>query len=85
MQGKECASAAINRLKALNRRTVEVIAAKLYFFYSYVYELTDSLLDIRGWVFDILNFKQESMQLRLNTISSQLYLKFARLLCILCH
>ena len=52
MQGKECASAAINRLKTLNRRTVDVIAAKLYFFYSYIYELTDSLLDIRGWVFN---------------------------------
>ena len=50
MQGKECASMAINRLKTLTKRTVDVIAAKLYFFYSYVYELTDSLLEIRGCV-----------------------------------
>lgn len=45
---KACASAAIGRLKNLNRRTVDVIAARLYFYYSYSYELTDSLVEIRG-------------------------------------
>ncbi|KAJ0451047.1 putative 26S proteasome non-ATPase regulatory subunit 3 [Helianthus annuus] len=45
---KACSSASIARLKNLNRRTVDVLASRLYFFYSLSYELTDELSDIRG-------------------------------------
>ncbi|XP_044346196.1 probable 26S proteasome non-ATPase regulatory subunit 3 [Triticum aestivum] len=45
---KACASASIARLKNLNRRTVDVLASRLYSYYSYVHELTNSLAEIRG-------------------------------------
>ncbi|KAH1214702.1 putative 26S proteasome non-ATPase regulatory subunit 3 [Glycine max] len=45
---KACSSASIVRLKSLNRRTVDVIASRLYFYYSYSYELTGNLAEIRG-------------------------------------
>ncbi|GKD96357.1 probable 26S proteasome non-ATPase regulatory subunit 3, partial [Tanacetum coccineum] len=45
---KACSSASIARLKNLNRRTVDVLASRLYFYYSLSYELTDSLSEIRG-------------------------------------
>uniref|UniRef100_J3MV32 PCI domain-containing protein n=1 Tax=Oryza brachyantha TaxID=4533 RepID=J3MV32_ORYBR len=45
---KACANASIARLKNLNRRTVDVLASRLYFYYSYVHELTNSLAEIRG-------------------------------------
>jgi len=32
----------------MNRRTVDVLASRLYFYYSYSYELTNSLAEIRG-------------------------------------
>ncbi|XP_021902636.1 probable 26S proteasome non-ATPase regulatory subunit 3 [Carica papaya] len=47
-EAKACSSASIVRLKNLNRRTVDVIAARLYFYYSYSYELTGDLSEIRG-------------------------------------
>lgn len=47
-QAKACASASINRLRIVNRRTVDVLASRLYFYYSYCYEITDSLAEIRG-------------------------------------
>ncbi|XP_078448250.1 putative 26S proteasome non-ATPase regulatory subunit 3 [Wolffia australiana] len=47
-EAKACSSASITRLKALNRRTVDVLAARLYFYYSFSYELTNSLAEIRG-------------------------------------
>ncbi|KAG9457722.1 hypothetical protein H6P81_002230 [Aristolochia fimbriata] len=47
-EAKVCASASINRVKSVNRRTVDVLASRLYFYYSYVHELTDSLAEIRG-------------------------------------
>ncbi|KAL5682292.1 hypothetical protein ACJX0J_008677, partial [Zea mays] len=47
-EAKVCASVSIARLKNLNRRTVDVLASRLYFYYSYVYELTNSLAEIRG-------------------------------------
>ncbi|KAG6534303.1 hypothetical protein ZIOFF_008189 [Zingiber officinale] len=43
-----CSSASIARLRNINRRTVDVIAARLYFYYSFAYELTNSLAEIRG-------------------------------------
>lgn len=47
-QAKSCSSASIVRLKNLNRRTVDVLAARLFFYYSYSYELTGDLAEIRG-------------------------------------
>ncbi|KAI5391909.1 26S proteasome non-ATPase regulatory subunit 3 A, variant 2, partial [Lathyrus oleraceus] len=50
-EAKACSSASIDRLKNLNRRTVDVIASRLYFYYSYSYELTGDLAEIRGNLF----------------------------------
>lgn len=50
LQAKACASAGIARLKNLNRRTLDVLASRLYFYYSLSYELTGDLAEIRGWV-----------------------------------
>ncbi|TKY57605.1 26S proteasome non-ATPase regulatory subunit 3 [Spatholobus suberectus] len=43
---KACSLASIVRLKSLNRRTVDVIASRLYVYYSYSYELTGDLAEI---------------------------------------
>lgn len=53
-QAKACSSASIARLKTVNRRTVDVLASRLYFYYSLCYELTGDLAEIRGWV-SVLN------------------------------
>ncbi|CAM8987245.1 unnamed protein product [Rhodiola kirilowii] len=47
-EAKACASASIARLKNLNRRTVDVLASRIYFYYSLTYELTGDLAEIRG-------------------------------------
>ncbi|XP_010266036.1 PREDICTED: probable 26S proteasome non-ATPase regulatory subunit 3 [Nelumbo nucifera] len=47
-EAKSCSSASIARLKNLNRRTVDVLASRLYFYYSFSYELTGDLAEIRG-------------------------------------
>ncbi|KAI9180629.1 hypothetical protein LWI28_006804 [Acer negundo] len=47
-EAKACSSACIARLKIINRRTVDVLAARLYFYYSLCYELTGDLSEIRG-------------------------------------
>ncbi|KAK3120573.1 hypothetical protein QOZ80_9AG0690130 [Eleusine coracana subsp. coracana] len=47
-QAKACANASIARLKNLNSGTVDVLASRLYIYYSYVYELTNTLAEIRG-------------------------------------
>ncbi|KAI8025989.1 putative 26S proteasome non-ATPase regulatory subunit 3 [Camellia lanceoleosa] len=47
-EAKACSSASIARLKNLNRRTIDVLAARLYFYYSLSYELTGDLAEIRG-------------------------------------
>eukprot|EP00262_Sarcandra_glabra_P015022 TRINITY_DN454_c0_g1_i1.p1 TRINITY_DN454_c0_g1~~TRINITY_DN454_c0_g1_i1.p1 ORF type:complete len:482 (+),score=57.73 TRINITY_DN454_c0_g1_i1:2-1447(+) len=47
-EAKACSSAGIARLKFMNRRTVDVLASRLYFYYSYSYELTGDLVEIRG-------------------------------------
>ncbi|KAK8643020.1 hypothetical protein V6N13_012337 [Hibiscus sabdariffa] len=46
-EAKACSSSSINRLKSLNR-TVGILVSKLYFYYSYSYELTGDLAKIRG-------------------------------------
>ncbi|KAK2665610.1 hypothetical protein Ddye_004184 [Dipteronia dyeriana] len=47
-EAKACSSVCIARLKIINRRTVDVLAARLYFYYSLCYELTGDLAEIRG-------------------------------------
>ncbi|XP_057966438.1 probable 26S proteasome non-ATPase regulatory subunit 3 [Malania oleifera] len=47
-EAKSCSSTCIARLKSLNRRTVDVLASKIYFYYSLSYELTGDLAEIRG-------------------------------------
>lgn len=39
----------MQRLAEFNRRTLDVIAARLYFYYSLAYELTGELASIRRW------------------------------------
>ncbi|CAN7059071.1 unnamed protein product [Brassica oleracea var. botrytis] len=46
-EAKACSSASIARLKNLNRRTIDVIASRLYFYYSLSYEQTGDLAEIR--------------------------------------
>ncbi|CAI9281686.1 unnamed protein product [Lactuca saligna] len=48
MHATSCSSTSITRLKNLNRRTVNVLASKLYFYYFVSYELTNDLSEIRG-------------------------------------
>ncbi|XP_039003242.1 26S proteasome non-ATPase regulatory subunit 3 homolog A-like [Hibiscus syriacus] len=45
---KACSLACINRLNSLNRRNMDILASRLYFYYSYSYELTGDLAEIRG-------------------------------------
>ncbi|KAF9676181.1 hypothetical protein SADUNF_Sadunf09G0111600 [Salix dunnii] len=47
-EAKACSSASIARLKNLNKRTVDVLASRLYSYYSLSYELTGDLAEIRG-------------------------------------
>ncbi|PHT97854.1 putative 26S proteasome non-ATPase regulatory subunit 3 [Capsicum chinense] len=47
-EAKACSSASIARLKTVNRRTVDVLASRLYYYYSLCYELTGDLAEIRG-------------------------------------
>ncbi|KAM7479463.1 hypothetical protein LguiA_027676 [Lonicera macranthoides] len=47
-EAKACSSSSIARLKNLNKRTVDVLASRLYFYYSLSYELTGDLAEIRG-------------------------------------
>ncbi|KAK9165074.1 hypothetical protein Scep_000265 [Stephania cephalantha] len=49
-EAKACSSASIARLRTLNRRTVDVLASRLYFYYSYSYEMTGDLAEIRGTI-----------------------------------
>ena len=48
-QAKACCSVAIAQLKNLDKgRTVDVLTSRIYFYYSYCYELTGNLAEIRG-------------------------------------
>ncbi|GAA0167484.1 protease [Lithospermum erythrorhizon] len=47
-EAKACSEASIARLKNLNRRTVDILASRLYSFYSLCYEYTGNLAEIRG-------------------------------------
>lgn len=57
LQAKACSSSSIARLKNLNKRTVDVLASRLYFYYSLSYELTGDLAEIRGWVLYLINYQ----------------------------
>ncbi|XP_011494959.1 PREDICTED: probable 26S proteasome non-ATPase regulatory subunit 3 [Ceratosolen solmsi marchali] len=45
-----CSEALIKKVIALNRRTIDLIAAKCYFYHSRAYELTNQLDKIRGFL-----------------------------------
>lgn len=47
-EAKECASAAVKQLQKFNRRTLDVLASRVYFYYSLAYERTNSLAEIRS-------------------------------------
>ncbi|XP_022752815.1 26S proteasome non-ATPase regulatory subunit 3 homolog A-like [Durio zibethinus] len=47
-KAKACSLASINWLKSLNRRTLDVLASRLFFYYLYSYELTGDLVEICG-------------------------------------
>lgn len=46
-QAKAVADQALVRLSAFNRRTLDTIAARIYYFYSLAYEMLGNLADIR--------------------------------------
>ena len=48
MQAKDVCAESITHLHSFNRRTLDGIAAKVYFYFSLVYERTNSLAQIRG-------------------------------------
>ncbi|BDA42686.1 probable 26S proteasome non-ATPase regulatory subunit 3 [Coccomyxa sp. Obi] len=47
-EAKEVVTAGVNRLADFNRRTLDGLAARLYFYYSLVHEHTGTLADIRS-------------------------------------
>ena len=47
MQAKELTTAAVKRLSEFNRRTLDALAARIYFYYSWSYECCNSLSEIR--------------------------------------
>ncbi|XP_026396608.1 probable 26S proteasome non-ATPase regulatory subunit 3 [Papaver somniferum] len=51
-EAKACGKAGIARSRNMNKRTIDVLASRLYHFYSYCYEMTGDLVEIRG---DLLN------------------------------
>ncbi len=49
-QAKEVSAEALKRVGAYNRRTLDGLAARLYFYYSWAHECTGTLAEIRRWV-----------------------------------
>ena len=47
MQAKEVATEALNRFREFNRRTLDGLAARLYFYFSWAHECTGTLSEIR--------------------------------------
>eukprot|EP00270_Netrium_digitus_P009986 TRINITY_DN3070_c0_g2_i1.p1 TRINITY_DN3070_c0_g2~~TRINITY_DN3070_c0_g2_i1.p1 ORF type:complete len:479 (-),score=134.79 TRINITY_DN3070_c0_g2_i1:244-1572(-) len=47
-EAKECSIAAVNRLQTFNRRTLDWVASRIYFYYSLAHERTNSLPEIRS-------------------------------------
>ena len=50
LQAKQLAHAAVARVSEFNRRTLDGLAARLYFYLSFAYEKTGSLSDIRRYI-----------------------------------
>ena len=50
VQAKQVTTAAVQRLSEFNRRTLDTLAARIYFYFSWSYECCNSLSDIRRWV-----------------------------------
>jgi len=51
-QAKALVTEALKRLAGFNRRTLDALAARLYFYYSWAHECTGTLADIRRWPLD---------------------------------
>jgi hypothetical protein len=49
LQAKALVTEALKRLAGFNRRTLDALAARLYFYYSWAHECTGTLADIRRW------------------------------------
>lgn len=47
IQGMELAGKSVEKLVKLNRRTMDQLAARIYFYHARFYELTDRLAEIR--------------------------------------
>jgi 26S proteasome regulatory subunit N3 len=47
LQAREVADAAVGLLQQHNRRTLDSIGARIYFYYSWAYECTGALADVR--------------------------------------
>lgn len=47
VQAKEVTTAAVQRLSEFNRRTLDTLASRIYFYYSWSYECCNALADIR--------------------------------------
>lgn len=52
-QAKEVSSKAVERLSVYNRRTLDVIAARIYFYYSFTHESTGKLDTIRSMLLSL--------------------------------
>ncbi|XP_014212251.1 probable 26S proteasome non-ATPase regulatory subunit 3 [Copidosoma floridanum] len=50
VEAVQCSEALMQKIMAQNRRTIDLIAAKCYFYHSRAYELTDQLDKIRGFL-----------------------------------
>ncbi|CAA2933701.1 probable 26S proteasome non-ATPase regulatory subunit 3 [Olea europaea subsp. europaea] len=75
-EAKACSSASIARLKNLNRRTADVLASRLYFYYSLSYELTGDLAEIRGNLLLALHRTQHCVMTRNTSQSVKNYLHY---------
>ena len=50
LQAVTCSEKLMTKLVAQNRRTLDILAARCYFYHSRAYELTNKLDKIRGYV-----------------------------------
>lgn len=55
-QAVECSELLMKKLTVQNRRTMDMLSAKCYFYYSRSYELTNRLDVIRTYVYNFLHF-----------------------------
>ena len=50
-QAVKCSNQLMQKVTSHNRRTLDMLAAKTYFYHARSYELTDQLDKVRGYVF----------------------------------